>query len=72
MSPLENSYVFSDYLINSILKYFLWVLLHFRQLIINNPSSSVDMYSRLDVKSMHLILCPSEGLSVRRIINKIG
>ena len=46
MSPLENSYVFSDYLINSILKYFLWVLLHFRQLIINNPSSSVDMYSR--------------------------
>ena len=46
MSPLENSYVFANLLINSLLKFFLWFSLHFRQLNTNNSSSSVDKYSR--------------------------
>ena len=46
MAPLENSYVFANVLINSLLKCFLWILLHFRQLNINNSSSSIGIYSR--------------------------
>ena len=42
MSPLENSYVLANLLINSLLKCLFWSLLHFRQLNINNSPSSID------------------------------
>ena len=53
------------FLIKSLLKCFLWLLLRFRQLNINNPSL-VDIYSRKDLQSKHLLLwSPSERSSTR-------
>ena len=49
----KNSYIFANLLIKSLLKCFLWHLIHFNYLNINNLST-VDMYSRQDLQSVHL------------------
>ena len=65
MSPSQNSYVFANLLIRSLLECLLWSLLHFRQLNINN-SFPVDMYSRQDLQQpVHLLLRSTTRLSAR-------
>ena len=61
----KNSYIFANLLIKSLLKCFLWHLIHFNYLNINNLST-VDMYSRQDLQFVHLpIRSPSARLSTR-------
>ena len=65
MSPSQNSNVFADRFIKSLLKCLLWFLLHFKQLKIN-WLSFIFMCSRQDLQSLHLLLWnPSERLSTR-------
>ena len=65
MTSSKNTNVFANLLTKVLLKYFLWFLLHFKQLNIN-ALSLVNMYSKQDLQSLHLLLwSPSERLTTR-------
>ena len=63
MTSSKNTNVFANLLTKVLLKYFLWFLLHFKQLNIN-ALSLVNMYSKQDLQFLHLLLwSPSERLT---------
>ena len=65
MTSSKNTNVFANLLTKVLLKYFLWFLLHFKQLNIN-ALSLVNMYSKQDLQFLHLLLwSPSERLTTR-------
>ena len=65
MTSSKNINVFANLLTKVLLKYFLWFLLHFKQLNIN-ALSLVNMYSKQDLQFLHLLLwSPSERLTTR-------
>ena len=55
MYPSQNSLVFMNVVIKSLLKWFLSFLLHFGQLNIAN-TSLIFMYSRQDLQFVNLLL----------------
>ena len=65
MTSSKNTNVFANLLTKVLLKYFLWFLLHFKQLNIN-ALSLVNMYSKQDLQFLHLLLwSSSERLTTR-------
>ena len=66
MSPSQSLYMFPNLFTKSSLKYFLWFLLHFKHLIMNDLSI-IFIYSRQDLQHLHVLLLRSSAILSARL-----